>query len=314
MILSLMASGAAVKVTSGVSENEVSQTTLPVSLSVAMMRGELPKPPAPVMTRLPDSAAPRLRIWRSCLGSMRHTMRPSVAGAGVDLVEDVPGIRDVEETVFGERRCVGELVAGAAAERHRVGELEVLDVVLVDPRERREALAVIGAVVHQPVLRLLVGIEEPFRRHVGRHCGPRQHAARQKCSVERNVASCHRMPPIAIARRFTATALADSLPHLKGGVRRGRMGAIAGHLPRGAEARAAGLPQCSTEPNGLNARGDPGASEPGRPWVSCPCRLPASKAHGRRSRPTIRGLSSRRSDRRCDRPGPWRRSRSDRAP
>src|ERR1700687_891267 len=76
MILSLMASGAAVKVTSGVSENEVSQTTLPVSLSVAMMRGELPKPPAPVMTRFPDKAAPRERIWRSCLGSMRQTMRP----------------------------------------------------------------------------------------------------------------------------------------------------------------------------------------------------------------------------------------------
>jgi hypothetical protein len=29
-----------------------------------------------VMTRLPDSAAPRERIWRSCLGSMRHTVRP----------------------------------------------------------------------------------------------------------------------------------------------------------------------------------------------------------------------------------------------
>src|SRR5262249_51821515 len=77
LTLSLMAGGPAVKVTSGVSENEVSHTTLPVSLSVAMMRGELPKPPAPVMTRLPDSAAPRLRIRRSCLGSMRHTMRPT---------------------------------------------------------------------------------------------------------------------------------------------------------------------------------------------------------------------------------------------
>src|SRR5260370_1021462 len=69
--------GAAVKATSGVSENEVSHTTLPLSLSVAMMRGELQKPPAPVMTRLPHNAAPRLRIWRSCLGSMRHTMRPT---------------------------------------------------------------------------------------------------------------------------------------------------------------------------------------------------------------------------------------------
>ena len=64
----------------------------------------------------------------------------------------------------------------------------------------------------------------------------------------------------------------------------------------------------------LNARGDRGASERGPPWASCPCRLPASKAHGRRLRPTIPDLSSRRSDHQCDRPGPWRRSRSDRAP
>ena len=47
----------AVKVTSGVSENEVSQTTFPVSLSVAMMRGELPKPPAPVPALPPSGAA-----------------------------------------------------------------------------------------------------------------------------------------------------------------------------------------------------------------------------------------------------------------
>jgi hypothetical protein len=41
---------AAVKVTSGVSENAV-------SLSVAMMRGELPKPPAPVPALPPSGAA-----------------------------------------------------------------------------------------------------------------------------------------------------------------------------------------------------------------------------------------------------------------
>ena len=36
-------------------------------------------------------------------------------------------------------------------------------------------------------------------------------------------------PPIAITRRFTATARADSLSYLKDGVRRGRMGVITGH-------------------------------------------------------------------------------------
>src|SRR6202163_4137234 len=122
MILSLMASGAAVKVTSGVSENEVSQTTLPVSLSVAMMRGELPKTAGTgddEVARQRRAAAAHLAIL---LGVHAPHDAAEVAGAGVDLVEDVPGIRDVEETVFGERRCVGELVARAAAERHRVGE------------------------------------------------------------------------------------------------------------------------------------------------------------------------------------------------
>jgi hypothetical protein len=54
-----------------------------------------------------------------------------------------------------------------------------------------KALAVVGAVVHQPVLRLAAGIEEPLRCHVCGHCGPSQYAACQKCSVDRNVASCH---------------------------------------------------------------------------------------------------------------------------
>ena len=79
MILSLIASGADVKVTSGVSGNEVSHTTLPVSLSVAMMRAGVI--PAPEMTRLPHKAAPRLRSWRSCLGSIRQTMRGHLATA-----------------------------------------------------------------------------------------------------------------------------------------------------------------------------------------------------------------------------------------
>ena len=39
------------------------------------------------------------------------------------------------------------------------------------------ALAVIGAVVHQPVVRLLVGIEEPVGRDVGgERCAREQHA------------------------------------------------------------------------------------------------------------------------------------------
>src|SRR6202030_2178993 len=74
-----------------------------------------------------------------------------VSRGAVDLVEHAPGIRDVEKAVFGERRRFVEFVAGAAAEWNRVGKLEALDGVPVNPGERRKPLAVIGAVVHQPV-------------------------------------------------------------------------------------------------------------------------------------------------------------------
>jgi hypothetical protein len=86
----------------------------------------------------------------------------------IDLVKHAPGVSDVEEAILGERGGFVELITGAAAERHRISELQSLDVVAIDARERREALAIIGAMVHQPVLRLLVGIDEPLGRDVGR--------------------------------------------------------------------------------------------------------------------------------------------------
>src|ERR1700722_19603472 len=46
--------------------------------------------------------------------------------------------------------------------KSRVGAV-LHDAPLVDFVERRIALAVIGTVVHQPVLRLLVGVEEPLQ-------------------------------------------------------------------------------------------------------------------------------------------------------
>ena len=104
MILSLMASGAAVNVTSGVSEND----GLPHHRAGFLVGGDdarrLPNPPAPVMTKLPHSAAPRMRICRSCFGSMRQTMRPTSPERAVDLVEHAPGIGDVEEAVLRQRR------------------------------------------------------------------------------------------------------------------------------------------------------------------------------------------------------------------
>src|SRR5208282_4578635 len=71
-ILSLMGSGAPVMVTRSESDTLVSHTTLPVVLSVAMMRaGEL----AGEMTRLPQKAAPRFALTTSCFGFIRHPPR-----------------------------------------------------------------------------------------------------------------------------------------------------------------------------------------------------------------------------------------------
>ena len=166
MILSLTASGAAVSCRSAwPSARLVSQATLPVSLSVAIMRGR-------IVRDGDDEIAPQrraaVRERHLLLAGVHAPHDPAhVAGAAVDLVEHAPLVDDVEEAVLGERGRFQVLVRRGAADRDRIGELEVLDVRLVDLVERRVALRVIGAVVHQPVLRLVVGIDEPVRRHVG---------------------------------------------------------------------------------------------------------------------------------------------------
>ncbi len=74
MILSLIASGAPVICTCGTSKAMlVSQTILPVALSVAIMRaGEF----AAEITSS-QNAAPQLTACLSCSGSMRQTIRPA---------------------------------------------------------------------------------------------------------------------------------------------------------------------------------------------------------------------------------------------
>jgi hypothetical protein len=76
-------------------------------------------------------------------------------------------IGDIEEPVLGERRCLEVLIRRGTADRDRIDELEVLNGVLVDLVERRVTLRVIGAVVHQPVLRLAVNICEALRSDLG---------------------------------------------------------------------------------------------------------------------------------------------------
>ena len=64
-------------------------------------------------------------------------------------------------STIGVRFEIAEGVAPAAleaAERDREGELEVLDRVGVDLLERREPVALVIAVVEQPVLRLLAAL------------------------------------------------------------------------------------------------------------------------------------------------------------
>ena len=178
MILSLTASGAAVICTSGWS----CEVGLPDDLAGVLVGGD---DAGRIVGGGDDEIAPQ----RGAAVRQRQLLLPGVhapddaadvAGAHVDLVEHAPLIDDVEEAVLGQRRRLQILVAGGAADRDRIGELEVLDVVLVDLVERRVALRVIGAVVHQPVLRLLVGIDEPIRRHVGGEAPGRSRARRRR--------------------------------------------------------------------------------------------------------------------------------------
>ena len=84
--------------------------------------------------------------------------------------------------------------------RHRIGELELADIFLVDPVERRIALRVIGAMVHEPVLRLPVGVDEPLRRHVPRHrrAGRQRRGARQQQFADRAITPPHGSPPVLL--------------------------------------------------------------------------------------------------------------------
>jgi hypothetical protein len=63
-----------------------------------------------------------------------------VAGTSVDLVQYAPLIDDIQEPVLGERRGFKVGVRRRAAERHGVGELEVLDVGFVDSVERTSSV------------------------------------------------------------------------------------------------------------------------------------------------------------------------------
>src|SRR5215510_1853734 len=87
-----------------------------------------------------------------------------VGVARIDLVDRAPAVDGVHEAVVDERV---DLVLGAvladilqAAQRQRPHHPQVLDVVAVDLGELGIALRAVIAVHHQPVLRLVLGVEQ----------------------------------------------------------------------------------------------------------------------------------------------------------
>src|SRR5262249_3286978 len=94
------------------------------------------------------------------------------AAADIELHHPGPGVGNVQKTVLDQRGrffLAAQRPAGrAAADREQELELEVLDVCPVDAAERRMPRVVIVAVDHEPVLRLLGGIQQSLRRHVRR--------------------------------------------------------------------------------------------------------------------------------------------------
>ena len=103
--------------------------------------------------------------------------------AGVDLVQRAPAIARVQEAVVDERmdlafRTVLSHVLHAA-QRHGPDQPKILDAVAVDLRQPRITSGRIIAVHHQPVLRLVLRIDQPVL--VDRHAvlaGDRTHPER----------------------------------------------------------------------------------------------------------------------------------------
>jgi hypothetical protein len=91
--------------------------------------------------------------------------------AGVDLVDRAPAVHGVHEPVVDQRI---DLVLGAvladilhAAQREGPDQAQVLDVVAIDLGELGIAGRAVVAVHHQPVLRLVLRVDEPVA--VDRH-------------------------------------------------------------------------------------------------------------------------------------------------
>ncbi len=95
-----------------------------------------------------------------------------LAAGDVDRIDRAPTVRHIDDAVFhdGGRLEIAVGVTAAAlepAQRYCERGLEVLDGVGVDLLERGEAVALVVAVMQNPVLRFLLRIERALGRHVG---------------------------------------------------------------------------------------------------------------------------------------------------
>src|SRR4029077_2618034 len=163
MILSASARGAALSVMSGWSRRFLSQTILPVSLSVAMTRpvvaghGDDEIPPQSDAAVAVDLFLVRIHLPQDAAHGAR---------AQLDPVDHATGLDTVHQAVVDQRRRQQIFVRRCAAQRHGEGELEISHVRPVDRVERRKVLRAVVAMVHEPVVRF--GIAQAFEGDVGR--------------------------------------------------------------------------------------------------------------------------------------------------
>ena len=116
-----------------------------------------------------DAARARLVAGVPHGGVSRPDNFPLVARRGVDLVDRAPAVGRVEHAVvdqhvhFGFRSVLTDVLH--SAERHAPDHPEVLHVLPVDLRQLREAGVAVIAVHEQPVLLLVLGVDEPILAH-----------------------------------------------------------------------------------------------------------------------------------------------------
>ena len=239
--------------------------------------------------------------------------RALLAGGDVDRIDRAPAVRHVHDAVLDQRRRfeVAERIASAAleaAERHRERQLQVLDGIGVDLLERGEPVALVIAVMEDPVLRLALRIERALGRHVGgaQPASARWPPAASRQRRRRQKRSSWHFSPLGRACFLARTFVRESFECIGKSARfrhprRGMLGGQYISMPR-AGCHAPSLALDRHRPNaGAAERG-----EVGRRWAAFRPRAPYSQwatsqtgsgaplRAGRRSDPFPRSRRSRR--------------------